>query len=290
MSSKAVVLSCVLALGAGGAAADDLGGHVRLSGVLFDNFFQAPEGTPQEDVPAAQLEAGLRRDLGRHTRAYGEVDYTNYRDFRSSWGFTAGLTGEASPHGFDVQAQLLKGRPSREVRDEFDSADALALAASYGYRIGSFEPMLLADLRHETYDLSEQKTNDVYNVGAALRVRGLGRVSPEVGFRIGKRDVRDDNEDLDQREVYLRLRWAPARPTYLSLRLRRRFREYAIADPGAGNFRREDTRTQLVATADLLQTSRLGFNLYYSVEDSDSTHPRGEFLTQMAAAGIVLRF
>jgi hypothetical protein len=34
----------------------------------------------------------------------------------------------------------------------------------------------------------------------------------------------------------------------------------------------------------------LGFNVYYSIENSDSPNPRGEFLTQMLAAGVVLRF
>jgi hypothetical protein len=176
------------------------------------------------------------------------------------------------------------------VRDEFDRADGLALVGQYGYRMGDWEPIALGEIRHETYELSPEKTNDVFNLGAGLRFRGLGTVSPEVGFRWGRRDVDDDREDLGQREIYLRLRWAPARPTYVSLRLRRRFRDYSIEDPAAANFGREDTRTQVVASGDFFTTSRLGLNVYYSLEDSNSSHDRGEFLTQMLAAGVVVRF
>jgi hypothetical protein len=266
------------------------GGHVRLSAALFDNFFQAPDGDPHDNVPAAMVEAGLHRRLGQRMLVYGDVDYTSYRDFRPSGGVTAGLRREGRPHAWDVQAQVLRGRPSREVRDEFDRANALGLAVQYGYRRGDWEPLALADVRHETYELSPAKRNDVFNAGAGVRYRGFGRISPEVGFRLGRRDVEDDNEDLSQREVYLRLRWAPAPPTYLSLRVRRRFRDYTIDDTGARNFGREDTRTQVVASADLRQTSRVGATVYYALEASDSTHPRGEFTSHMLAAGVVVRF
>jgi hypothetical protein len=270
-------------------AAAPFSGHIRLSAVLFDNFFQTPEGEPQDDVPAGSAEARVQKGFGSDLVAYGELEYTDYQDYRPSGGVVAGLRGEGRPHTFDLQAQVMLGRPSREVRDEFDRADGVAVVGQYGYRIGDFEPIALGEFRHETYELSPQKTNDVYNVGAALRVR-MGKVSPEVGFRWGRRDVDDDDEDLRQREMYLRLRWAPARPTYVSLRLRRRLREYSIEDGGSTNFGREDTRDQLVASGDFFTTSRFGINVYYSVEDSDSSHDRGEFLTQMLAAGVVVRF
>lgn len=265
------------------------GGYFRLSGILFDNFFQTPDGEPQENVPAAGAAARVEKGLTPDLVAYGELDYTDYRHFRPSGGFVGGLRREGRPHSFDVQAQAMLGRPSREVGDELDRADGVAALGQYGYRIGDWEPIALAEYRHESYELSPQKENTVFNVGAALRLR-MGKVSPEVGYRWGRRDVQDDNEDVRQREIYLRLRWAPARPTYISLRLRRRYRDYSIEDAGAGNFGREDTRTQLVGSGDFFTTSRLGLNLYYSLEDSDSTNVRGEFLTQMLAAGVVVRF
>jgi hypothetical protein len=264
-------------------------GHFRLSGLLFDNFFQAPEGEEQEDVPGGTAEARVEKGLTPDLVGYAELEYTDYRDYRPSGAVVAGVRGERRPHAFDVQAQVMLGRPSREVRDEFDRADGVALLGQYGYRWGDFEPLALAEFRHETYELSPEKANDSYSVGAGLRVR-MGKVSPEVGFRWGRRDVEDDSEDLSQRELYFRLRWAPARPTYVSLRVRRRLREYSVEDPAAHNFGREDTRHQLVASGDFFTTSRLGLNVYYSVEDSDSSHDRGEFLTQMLAAGVVVRF
>lgn len=266
-----------------------LSGHFRLSGLLFDNFFQAPEGEEQEDVPGGTAEARVEKGFTPDLVGYGEMEYTDYRDYRPSGGIVAGVRGEGRPHAFDVQAQVMLGRPSREVRDEFDRADGYGLVGQYGYRMGDFEPLLLGEARHESYELSPEKANNLYNIGAGLRIR-MGKVSPEVGFRWGKRDVEDDSEDLSQKEMYLRLRWAPARPTYVSLRLRRRLRDYSVEDPAAHNFGREDTRHQLVASADFFTTSRLGLNVYYSVEDSDSSHDRGEFLTQMLAAGVVVRF
>lgn len=265
------------------------GGYFRLSGVLFDNFFQTPDGEPQENVEAAGAEAAVHKGLTPDIVAYGQLDYTDYRHFRPSGGFVAGVRGEGRPHTFDLQAQAMLGRPSREVGDVLGRADGVAVLGQYGYRVGAFEPIALAEYRHESYEVSALRANDVFNVGGALRIR-MGKVSPEVGYRWGKRDVKDDNEDLDQREVYLRLRWAPARPTYISLRLRRRYRDYSIEDAGASNFGREDTRDQLVASGDFFTTSRFGVNLYYSLESSDSTHPRGEFTTQMLAAGVVVRF
>jgi hypothetical protein len=265
------------------------GGYVRLGGVVFDNFFQAPEGDPQEDEIGASVEAGVHKDLERGLQVRASVDYTRYRDFEPSGGLDVGLRGESRPHAFDVLAQVMRGRPSREVGDELDSADGFGLAGHYGYRMGDWEPIALAELRHESYDLSPGKENDVVTAGAAVRYRGWA-VSPEVGVRFARRDVVDDDEDIRQREVYVRLRWAPSRPTYLTLRLRRRFREYSIDDDAARNFGREDTRTQAVATADFRTTSRVGANVYYMIEGSDSTDPRGEFLTQMLAAGLVLRF
>ena len=276
------------------APADRVEAHVRFNGLLFDNFFQAPEGSPEQDVAGAAIEGGasLRLQDARPLRGYVEGGYTAYQDFDPSAGITAGVRLEDRPHGFDVAVQYLAGRPTREVRDEFDRADDLSLNGQYWYRIREdLELIALGELRHETLELSADKDNDVYNLGAAVRYRGFGhKFSPEVGLRLGGRDVVDDNEDMSQRELFVRLRFVPAPPFYITFRYRHRSRDYSIEDPAASNFGREDSRKQLVVTADWRRGKAMVFNLYYALEDSGSTRSTGNFNTQMLSLGVTLLF
>lgn len=276
------------------APPDRVEAYARFGALLFDNFFQAPDGSPEEDVAGATLEGGLSLALQerRPLRAYAEGDYTLYHDLDPSAGIRAGVRLEERKQSFDLAVQYLANRPSREVRDEFDRADTLSVYGEYSHRVHEdFELTALAELRHETLELSADKDNDVYGLGGAVRYRGFGsKFSPEVGFRLGGRDVVDDNEDISQRELFLRLRWVPAPPFYLTCRYRHRSRDYSIADPAASNFGREDARDQLVATADWRRGKALVFNLYYALEDSDSSRSTGNFTTQMLSLGVTLLF
>lgn len=274
---------------------DRLEMHLRLGGLTFDNFFQAPEGSLEDDVLGAYVEARLAFQVreGRPLRAYLGAEYIAYTDdFNPSSGITLGLRSEDKPHSWDVSGQYLKGRPSREVRDEFDRADVLGLNGQYSYRITEdFEVIGLGEYRHETFELSADKANDLYSLGPAVRYRGFGwRFSPEIGLRFGGRNVVDDNEDFSQRELFVRLRYSPTSALYLTLRYRHRSRDYSIGDAGAGNFGREDTRKQWTVTADWKSGETLTWNLYYALENSDSTRPVGVFQTQMLSLGLTIGF
>ena len=268
--------------------------QARLGGLYFDNFFQAAEGLPEENVLAASLEGRMtaRVHEDKPLEAYVEADLIVYDGFDPSAGITLGLRQEGKPGAFDVSAQYLGGRPSREIGDEFDRADVRALNGEYSHRIGDdFQVSALGEFRHETFDLSPDKANDVYSLGGALRYRGFGRrFSPEIGLRRGGRGARDDNEDLSQRELFVRLRFNPTESVYVTLRYRRRGRDYSIENPGASNFGREDTRTQWTLTGDWRRSKSMTWNLYYALEDSDSTRSSGVFQTQLLALGVTLRF
>lgn len=268
--------------------------QARLGGLYFDNFFQAAEGLPEENVLAASLEGRLtaRVHEDKPLEAYVEADLIVYEGFDPSAGITLGLRQEGKPGAFDVSAQYLGGRPSREIQDEFDRANVRALNGEYSHRIGDdFQVSALAEFRHETFDLSPDKANDVYSLGGALRYRGFGwRFSPEIGLRLGGRGARDDNEDLSQRELFVRLRFNPTEAVHVTLRYRRRGRDYSIENPGASNFGREDTRTQWTLTGDWRRSKSMTWNLYYALEDSDSTRSSGVFQTQLLALGVTLRF
>lgn len=273
---------------------DRFSAYLRLGGFYFDNFFQTAEGGPEDNVLALSLEAGIayRLQEGGHLEAYLDSDHVRYQDFDPSSGITGGLRAEGKPHSFDVFAQLLKGRPSREVGDVLDRADVFALNGKYSYRIaGDYEVIGQGEFRHETFDLGPDKENDVFNLGGALRYRGFGwRFSPESGLGFGKRDVQNDNEDLSQHEAYLRLRLSPTRSLYLNLRLRQRWRDYTVENASASNFQREDTRRQLVFSGDWTRGKHVVWNLYYAFEDSDSTRASGRFKTQMLFLGLTYRF
>jgi hypothetical protein len=131
----------------------------------------------------------------------------------------------------------------------------------------------------------------VFGLGTAVRYRGFGSAfSPEVGLHWSRRHVQDGAEDLAQRELFVRLRWVPARGAYLGLRYRRRHRDYAVDDPLARNFGRKDTRQQWALSADLRPGARRSWRLYYAREGSDSTRASGVFTTQLLGVGLTVRF
>jgi len=268
--------------------------YVKINGLFFDNFFQTPESLPGENLGGVGAEAGVAVSVrgSKALKAYGNVDYLSYHGFGPSSGITGGLRLAGKPHAFDAYAQYLRGRPSRDAGDVVSSANVAGIAGEYSYRVTSdVELSGLADYRHQSYQDAPLRANDVHNFGLAVRYRGLGHgVSPEAGFRRGGRVSQDPNEDLSQRELFVKLRWTANPSTYLTLRYRHRRREYTTALPQARNFGREDTRVQWTLSADLEQSEELSWNLYYALEDSDSTRPAGAFKTQALALGLTLRF
>ena len=270
---------------------DRFRGHVRLGGMIFDNFFEATEG-PKESVLAAILAGGLafRLTEGSPFEVHLAAERVIYEGFDPSSTITAGLRFQAKPHAWNLTARYLRGRPGREVGDEFDRVNAMGLAGEYSYRITKeFEVFGLAQVRHETSEFFPDRTVDGHAVGAGVRYRGPHNLSPEIGVTVGGRSVSQPGEDLSQREGYLALRWTPTRSTYVSARYRRRGRSYTIADAAARNFGREDTRHQLTLAADWTR-GNVVWNLYYTLEDANSSQSSGNFTTQMLSLGLTFQF
>jgi hypothetical protein len=266
--------------------------QLRFNGSYFDNFFQASEGLPEENVLSGGVEAHLAARLrpAGPLQAYGHASYEGYRGFGPSTGLALGLRSDDRPGSFDLAMQYHHGRPSRDVGDVLDRADDAGVVAEYSYRVvDDLQLTALADARREWYDLAPQKRNDLFNLGAAARYRGWRELSPEIGFRWGRRGVQDDNEDLKQREVFVRLRWTPTSAVYLSLRYRRRHRDYVVDDPGRSNFGREDHREQWTLSADIRLSRHWSWGAYLAREESDSTRDTGVFTTQLATVSLALR-
>lgn len=264
---------------------------LRLNGMLFDNFFQAPEGLPQEDVDARAAELRLAAPLFEAAEAYANLSYITYDDpLEESPGVTAGLRSSGRPHGFDVFAEHLADRPTGDVGELVEQADISRLAGEYSFRAGDdWQLSGLGTVERQDFTLTPGKDNDFVDLGGAVRYRGFGsRFSPEIGATFGDRDADDADEDHRQRDLFLKIRSAPVRWAYLSLRYRHRTRDYSIDDPGASNFEREDTRQQWSLTADLQTGEILTWNLYYAYEDAESTRRTREFTTSLFVAGVTI--
>lgn len=264
---------------------------LRLNSLFFDNFFQAPEGAPKEDVSAYAGELRVALPFGETLEGYTNLNYTAYDDpLEASQGVTAGLRSAGRAHGFDLFGEYLTNRPSGDVGELVEQADIRRVAGEYSYRFAEdWQLTALGDYQQQDFDLSQGKDNTFADFGGAIRYRGFGSAfSPEIGATFGERDAEDPAEDHDQRDLFLKIRSAPARWAYLSLRYRHRTRDYSIESPLVSNFGREDTRRQWVATADLSTGDILTWNLYYSHEDAQSTRADREFTTSLFAAGLTV--
>jgi len=263
---------------------------LRLNSLFFENFFQAPEGQPQQAVDAWAGELRLTGPLGP-VEGYANLNYTTYDDpLEASQGVTAGLRSSGRTHGFDLFGEYLTNRPTADVGELVEQADIQRVGGEYSYRLTSdLQLTALGEYQQQDFEISQGKDNTFTDFGGAVRYRGFGSAfSPEIGATFGDRDADDPNEDHSQRDLFLKIRSSPAPWAYLSLRYRHRTRDYSIGNPLAGNFDREDTRKQWVATADLRTGRILTWNFYYSYEDGESTLATREFTTSLFAAGVTV--
>lgn len=266
---------------------------VRAQGLFFGNFFQATGGREEEDVAALLGEVGTSVRLTDALATYASFNYLKYEDegLDSSHGFRLGLRGEARPHAFDVNYDQQMDRPTFDVGDVFDRADVRRIAGEYSNRVTSrWQVTLDAEAEEQEFDLTPARDNDFAGLGAAIRYRGWRRFSPEIGYRVGDRDVTDSTQSYDQTDLYLQVRSPLSPAVYASARIRSRAREYSTENTSSSNFGREDDRIQLSGYADVRLREPLTLNLYGSWEDVDSNLPGRDFSATLFAAGLTYRF
>jgi len=279
-----LVVAVIAVFGAASASAQTWEFWVKGSGVLYQNFFQAAAGSEEEDVTALQGELGASVAITSALKAYSLVNYLHFNEdaIEGSPGVRVGLRGDSRPHAFDVYAEALDNRPSFEL-DEFAGADIRRINGEYSYRFAKdWQVSVDGDLEEQDFD-NDARDNEFNAVGAAVRWRGSRLFSPEVGARVGERDVNDPAQSYDQREVYLQIRSQPTPKWYLSLRLRNRTRDYQTID-------REDERRQIAFGADYTISPRFVLNLYGAKEDVDSNVEGRDFDTGYWLAGLTWRF
>jgi opacity protein-like surface antigen len=259
---------------------------VRGNAQLYENFFQAVEGGVEEDVTALYGEAGANLRLGPTMRAYGSVNYLHYNEdeLNSSPGVRLGLRNDAQPHSFDIFVEQLIDRPSFDVGDEFDRGDIRTIGADYGWRfLPDWQLGVHGELQQQEFDITSSRDNDFAGVGASIRWRATRLFSPELGVRIGNRDVDTDSFSYGQRDVYLQIRSSLTPKLYLSGRIRDRRRDY---DSGG----REDTRRQLTLGADYSVNDHLAVNFYGAHETTDVNLAGRDFDSTMWMGGLTWKF
>ena len=279
------------------AQEDPLRFRASLAAARHDNFFQAPEGELERDVDT--LTGQVRMDWrlpGQRSegddRLYAAIQASSWSGLGDPFSVRVGFAGEHAPHGFDVFAEAILDRPTADFEDEVSVADMLRLNGEYSYRLSrAWELKGLGVLHRQTFEAVPGNDNDLYSLGAAARYRGWGsRISPEVGVATARRDAESDDESFDEDEAWIQLRSAATPRLYLSLRYRLRERDYTVSFPGARNFGRADDRDQWTLSADWRAWERISVNLYYTLEDADSTRPSRSFEAQMLSLGVTAEF
>jgi hypothetical protein len=269
----------------------------KLQALFFQNFFWASQGEPEEDVTAGQAEVGtsLRLSRTQPVRAFGTFNYMTYDHARldDTHGFRVGVRSQMRPHSFEVYADRQRNRPTFDVGDQFDRADISTLSAEYGWRFTpDWELGLHGQLQEQEFRITTDRDNEFGGGGASIRYRGW-RVSPEVGFQLGRRDVDLESESYDQRDLYLQLRSSVTDRIYVSLRLRNRTRDYTISDPGSSNFGREDDRRQISGSFDWRFARNLTWSIWAShdvIDVSRTNRPGYDFDTTLVLTGLTFHF
>jgi len=290
-----LLVPCARAEEEEGLWGDRLELEARIFGASFDNFFQAPPGAPENDVTTTRVEARLTGKLQEEGpwKLYGQaafIDYDGALDNASELG--VGILRDSRPHRFDLFLQRQQDRPSFDVGDEFDRVDVDRLVLEYSYRLDrDWELTALGTYEDQTFAVTRGKDNEFPTLGGAVRYRGWGsELSPEVGIEIGDRDAVDPNEDHDQIDLWLKLRSAPTRRLYLSLRYRYRTRDYDVGVPTASNFGREDDRQQWALAANVKTVRHLSVDFYYAYENADSTKASRNYTTSLLGVGLKVNY
>jgi opacity protein-like surface antigen len=271
-----------------------INGEIRLNSVFFGNFFQAPDGSPQQSVRAGSGEFYVSRNLNRlpQLRPYAWGNLVGYDALEPSGGMTGGVRWENTPHAVDIAAGYQLHSPRFDVGDEFDHANAVDLGGEYSYRAHrNVEITAASGYRRESYSRDSRKDSQGYELEGALRYRGFGRrFSPEVGIGRSRTDAVVDDEDHRERALRVQLRAVPMSSLSLSARYQYRIRNYVAQDSSSRNFEREDQRHQAAAGADIRTGRNWSLNFRYTYQDANSSRQRRAFTSQTLSAGLSFRF
>lgn len=268
-------------------------GELTVSGSVFDNFFRVAEDSLQRTIRAGRAEGrvGIRPVAASPLRLFVEGSYVHYEELGGSPEGGVGLELYSRPHSLRLSASYQNDRPAFDLGEVVRTSDIVHLVGSYGHRVtDDWEVGVEGQFAAFRFDSVPSNDSELAEVGGSVRWRGLGyELSPEVGASVGRRSADDPDLEYDRYRLYARLVSIPADGLYLSARYRYRHREYAVADPLARNFGREDDGAQWTAAAAFEAIEGVSLELYYDRLDNDSSRPTRTYVTQFLTLGISLR-
>jgi hypothetical protein len=283
MSLKASFCSIVIALAALPVVAQtetvrpetQLHSTVELQYYNFENFFQAPAGTPRRDVTA--IGAAYRALWARQDKVpdfYGSLSLLRYSGGASETSYTgqAGISKYGSVHWYDVYVERTQNGYAFDIDETRAKANITALSASYSYGINEdWRVGTDAYLDWTTFNVDADLNNDYQSLGVDVRYRGFGdAIQPRIGYVAGQRESDSADEDASDRYWFAELRSKPVPNVDLRVRYRDRTRDY-------DNIARSDDRDQWQFRGVFKQGPHLTWTAMYTMETVDSNVPLESF-------------
>ncbi len=269
--------------------------EVRLQWHLFENFFQAADNAPQEDVNAisTQYRATLR-PWARPLNFYASVDLLHYTnlDRDNSYGGRIGAQYNGDVHSIDAYIDRGENRASFDVGDRTAIANITSWGADYSYRVTK-NWQVAADVSgdQQRFTIETGNESDYQAIGGSVRYRGFGRLfSPRIGYVTGQQNVANGQDDYDDRYWYVQVISVPVRNLYLSVRYRDRDRDYETSTITSPNYNRHDDRHQWVLSGNYRLTERLGLSTYFAHETVDSSRIGRDYDANLLLLGLTIGF
>jgi len=178
-----------------------------------------------------------------------------------------------------------------EVGDTLGFADVLHASADYSIRpVRVIQLRVLGEMDRQWHQRSREWDSHAVLVGGAARFHGFGYwLSPEMGVAAGRRLVELQEEDYDERVLWMTIVSSPTPGVYFSLRFRNRWRDYSSQSPASWNLLRQDDRKDLTLTAHLAIGPRWAWTAYLLHQDADSTKESRVFRTQYLLTSLAYR-
>lgn len=270
-------------------------GTLRLLGLRFDNFFQAPEDVPHQEVNVARAQGSLAARLLPRAplELYAEGAYMAYSDgMEAARQVGGGLRFAGRPVAFDLSGGLELDRPSFDVGDGFARMDARTAELEVAVRPVRWWRLLgLGEVSWESFRNIEGRDSRFHIYGGGTRVDISRRVlSVEAGAEWGERRGEAPNEELDQRDLLVQLRSTGVERLYVSLGFRYRTRDYVVEDLGASNLDRVDVRRQWTLSGEFPAGAPVALIGYFAFEDAASTKSSRNYETNLVGLGLSLGF
>lgn len=264
--------------------------HLRISGLLADNFFQAPRNAPAIQLRATSAEMRfLLRVPAPRVNVHARASQTFFDGFAPSVAAVGGFDFSGKVHVLEGTAGYQRRSPRLGAGDQAGFASSIYGTGSYGVKLPGELQLSVLGHYYDIYLHALATDSRYYGGGGALRYRGFGyQFSPEVAEVRSSWQSSLPNENYSERTRWAAVRAVPWSPVWLFARYRRDMRDYTTSIATGSNFGRRDTRDHWTVAADV-RLRRLTWSMYYTHEDAVSTRADRSFTSQLITSGLSYR-